>query len=458
MVQLLKILLDYLYRQFEINLIWVINIILFKTSKRPTNIQVRGLKVSGYIGKSSRGLDYSLMYQKLEQGYRHLRLGLYFKGVKVMQECLLSIYEHYQINLDTWTPKFVSINFGERIGHKGHLGTLLIAQKLGLIDDIERIIPVGNNLDQEQISNMFGADSKLKIVNSHGNSRPFETPDLWHMSERLWLIKLGSEFIPGLDFTNKVFTKFNENNSDPMFELNDLYNLKAQNMINKLGLPKGQPFIALHIRNSSWVTDHRKASISNYLPAVQDLIGKGYFVVQFGTDIQKPIIQHTNMIVIQGPQSQAHFLTPYILAKCKFFINTCSGPTYIAPLYGTPVLQTNCVAIGITTPVLSRNSIHLPKTFFYKQEKLSLAQILKSKVGYAEGSYRDFYKFGYSAKENTGDEILMSSRYMLESLETNHKFSAKSDKANSIRTTFLSPASGNFSPAYIAENESWFLR
>jgi putative glycosyltransferase (TIGR04372 family) len=413
--------------------------------------------LSGFFGKSNLGLDYTLLFQNLELGYKKLRLGSYHDGNQIMRDCILKVYEHHRIDLNLWTPTFLSSNFGERIGHRGHLGAVLAAQKLGLMGDVQRILPVHNNAAEEQISNILGENRVLKIVNMGSRTRSFESPNFWHVSERMWLWKSGSEFFPGLDFTNRVFTKWNDKYSTPMCSLSEGYTLNAKSLLLKLGLPENQPFVALHVRNKPWPTDNRGASISNYLPAVQELIKKGFFVVQIGTDNQQPVLQDRNLITIQGVNSHAEFLTPYILSKSKFFINTCSGPTYVAPLYGTPVLQTNCVAIGMTTPVLSKFSIHLPKTFYYRRKKLAFSEVLQSQVGYVEGTATEFYKSGFRSYENSSQEILLSVRYMLQSLESGNEENVNKEKIDLIRSALDSPARGNICPAYLEQNEKWFL-
>lgn len=453
---ILLLIRDYIKRQVQIFQALIVNVVFFKSASYPTNIQTREFLTSGFFGKNSH-FDITKIYQQLELSYKKLRKGDYFVGVDIMRNCLQSVYEFYSIDLLTWTPPFVSQNFTKRIGHRGHLGALLVAQRLGLISAQKRLATVSPN-DIAQTKILFNNCSKeLELIDTRKNSSILESPLDWHLSERLWLIKYNSDFIPGLEFTDRVFAEWNASTNPNYFSLNSQYQSEASDLLKSLGLPKDQPFISLHVRNKPWLNDVRSASIENYKMACDGLIKLGYFIVQFGTDEQKPVLNNKKLIIVQGKNTFAEYLTPYILANSKFFINTCSGPTYIAPLYGTPVLQTNSVAIGITTPTLSKGSIHLPKTWEYKKHKLSFSEILNSRFGYYEGSATDFHRSGYIELENSQEEIYNAAVEIHTNITNGVTNNIFINQINEIRETLKSPVRGEISNSFIELNRDWFL-
>jgi putative glycosyltransferase (TIGR04372 family) len=237
------------------------------------------------------------------------------------------------------------------------------------------------------------------------------------------------------------------------------YTSSAQNMLKELGLPPNSQFIAIHVRNKSKfnLDDNRRANVKNYEMAVSELIKMGYWVVQFGTDEQDLVLNNPKVIKIPSSESRTIFLTPYLISFAKIFINTCSGPTHLSPLFNTPVLQTNVIALGKNTCNLTDKSIHLPKKWKINNRYLSLYELLNSLEGYSDSGIRNLNKKGIELIENTPTEIYEAVLDILNSVDHCNGFTSNTQIDN-IRISCNSPVRGNFAPSFVQANENWFLQ
>lgn len=430
---------------------------LTKKVSAPTGHQIDDIKESGFIGKTQI-LNTNYLYKKALVANELHADGHYHEASKIHRDLLESVYEVNRIEDSNWTPQFLSYYFGAFLGHRALTGILLAAQETGIIKKAKRILPFAGDVNGEQLEILFKNNSDIELVRSDFGLKFLEGPLNWHLSERLWMIKTDKGFMETQDFVDKTFSRAEELGIESLFEIDPNYEDKAQQELEWMGLPPGKEFVALHVRKKVWNNfDIRQARIENYLDSVKELIDQGFYVVQIGTDPQSPILENERVIVVQGNDQMPRFLTPYVLARSKFLINTSSGPSYLAALYGTPVLQTNVVAFGKSSPTLSRNSLHLPKKWIYNGAKLSLFELLSKPQGYSYRHIDDLNKKGFNVVENSSKEIYSATIDMLNNTREKSFEKFEWDKVSAIRRELKSPCNGEIAPSYLQENQSWFL-
>lgn len=431
---------------------------LIKKVSVPTGQQIADLKESGFIGKAQT-LDTNYLYKKTRFANELHADGHYHEASKVHGDLLESVYEANKIEVSDWTPQFLSYYFGAFLGHQALTGILLAAQEIGIIKKTKRILPFAGDVHAEQLEILFKNSVDIELVRSDFGLKFLEGPLNWHLSERLWMIKTNTGFMETQDFMDMTFSRIEELGIKSIFKIDPGYEEKAQQELVRMGLPLGKEFVALHVRKKVWNDfDIRQARIENYLESVKELVDQGFYVVQIGTDPQPPILDNEKVVVIQGNGIMPRFLTPYVLAKSKFLINTSSGPSYMAALYGTPVLQTNVVAFGKSSPTLSRNSIHLPKKWEYNGRKLSLFELLSKPQGYSYRHIDVLNKKGFNVIENSSKEIYYATLDILNLTREKRLEKFKWDKVSAIRQELKSPCNGEIAPSYLQENQSWFLQ
>lgn len=326
-----------------------------------------------------------------------------------------------------------------------------------MIPQTHRTLFINSSEDRSQLDILYSGKSSLEILELVDGGKFLDTPNFWHLSERLKVIKTKDSFITDIDLTEKVNAKRIELNFQPFITLDQKYIESAENLLDSLGLPINLPFVALHVRNKSKfnLDDTRKAGIKNYEMAISELISRNYWIVQFGTDDQSIVLQHPKVIQIPSNSMSVH-LTPYIIANAEIFITSNSGPTHLAPLFNTPVLQTNVIALGKNICSLTGKSLHLPKKWKRAGSFLSLNKLLNSPEGYSDTGIRYLNKKGIDLIENSPTEIYEGVLDILNYLETSKEFSYR-EQVDKIRLNHNSPVRGLFAPSFVSANESWFL-
>jgi len=425
---------------------------------RATGEQLADLKNAGYIG-NVKNLTVATLYQKSREANLLHSKGRYFDAVRIHRECLQEVYRVNEVIDPHWTPPFLSYYFGSFLGHRAIIALIVASQRIGLINSRSRTILHSGGQNEEQLKILFSRTPEITLLGSRFAYRAFEGPMNWHLSERLWLIKTHEGLLETQQFTDYAFQKLSSVNLRKEFEFPDEYEDHALQLLIKYGLPREQPFVAMHVRKKNWnMNDIRQADVRGFIPAASELLKRGYWIIQIGTDPQEPILNDPRVIVIQGDIDDSRFLTPYVLAKAEFLVNTCSGPSYLAAILGTPVLQTNVIAFGKSATTLSSGSLHLPKKWTIKGKPVGLYDLLSSPLGYTYENLRELRKRGLSVEENSADEVRDATCELLGWIERGRGHQEINMRVSTIRRETQAPTNGLIASSYLAKHSDWFLR
>jgi putative glycosyltransferase (TIGR04372 family) len=106
----------------------------------------------------------------------------------------------------------------------------------------------------------------------------------------------------------------------------------------------------------------------------------------------------------------------FLLAGCRFFIGTASGPASVPPIYGVPCGLTNWVPIG--HPLWYREVVWIPKLVRSRDKGrvLTLAEIYEAGIGRQQYA-RHLDERGLNAVDNSADDIAALALEMLERCE-----------------------------------------
>ena len=142
-----------------------------------------------------------------------------------------------------------------------------------------------------------------------------------------------------------------------------------------------------------------------------------------------------------------------------FLLTTNSGPAVVAWSLGTPVLQTNTLAIARNILTASPGSIYLPKKYVSNGSRLnSFSEILGSLEGFAESTLKEKFNQGYQIIENSAYEIQQATLDMFRFLETGQHDQTLVPQVNDIRREHRAIGYGQIAPSFLSENANWFLR
>jgi putative glycosyltransferase (TIGR04372 family) len=420
-----------------------------------TNHQHVIVKNSGIVGKNAL-LDIQGIYSEWKFSQNLFDFGHYKKSCEIRKNCLESIYRSQNVDGMEPPPPFLSWGWSAAIGHMGCLGAYVAGQKLGIIPELKRFLPVTSAEQSMRINAIF--QEKVTVLKSAHSFSILESPSQWHLSERLEMIRTSDSFIDLYELLERVYSAMKIANVQSGISLSGDYEVTARDILSKLGLPDNAWFVGFHIREKTNLLDSRLARLENFLPALEYVVSQGGWIVRFGADEMKPLRLFKNVLDLNLDTKENRYLHLYLLAKSKFLLTTNGGPSTLASAFGTPVLQTNTVAIGRNILTASKGSMCLPKLWKYNGQLLSYAQIVNSPEGYSETDLRQKAKNGYLLQENSQDEILDATKEMFRYFENEKRDSVLTRKLYSIRQDLNVVGFGEIPISFLEKHESWFLK
>ncbi len=263
----------------------------------------------------------------------------------------------------------------------------------------------------------------------------FSLPFSNHQLKKMWKKKVhlawSSPFVHQIYRLNKLFPDWEKHTVPEFSGIRDLNGLleripshlaftpkeetKGLDSIRKMGIPEGMPFVCFHVRDSAYLKSSmgsdgysyrfRDSDINNYMAALEELTGLGYFLVRMGAGVRDRLTITNTKIIDYARKYRTDFLDIYLCAKCKFFLSSNSGLDMVPQIFRRPVVYVNFVPFEVIHtwwPV----ELFIFKKYWLREEKRFMAsrEILDSGV-------RNFYKTeqfdscGIELIENTSEEI-----------------------------------------------------
>jgi putative glycosyltransferase (TIGR04372 family) len=163
-------------------------------------------------------------------------------------------------------------------------------------------------------------------------------------------------------------------------------------LLGQMGIPVGAKYVCIHVRDAVyWKTrqpgirsdsDFRNCNIDDFLPAIDALIARGYYVVRVGYPVADELKLESPKFVDYSTKFRSEFGDIYLAATCHFMISTGSGIDSIAYMFRRPILMCN---IAPAARVFSDRSsiVNLPKLHRRrgKDALMSFAEMVASGVG-----------------------------------------------------------------------------
>ncbi|MCX5696383.1 MAG: TIGR04372 family glycosyltransferase [Candidatus Omnitrophica bacterium] len=185
--------------------------------------------------------------------------------------------------------------------------------------------------------------------------------------------------------------------------------------MRKMGIPDNSPFICFHVRDSAYLkaTMHsegysyafRDSTISNYIPALEGLTRRNYFVIRMGAAVKDKLGTTNPKIIDYAYEYRTDFLDIYLCAKCNFFLASNSGLECVPVIFRRPIVCVNFAPfenIPTSWPV----ELFIFKKYWLRKEKRFMAsrEILDSGVRRFDRT-EQFDNCDIELIENTPEEI-----------------------------------------------------
>jgi putative glycosyltransferase (TIGR04372 family) len=366
-------------------------------------------------------------------------------------------YEKNGITNCDYFPPILSRCYTGPIGHYRDIGIHIAAQNLGLLPTGQRYLQVAKkDLNKPFYLSIKDNIKPLSFSYLQGGNEP---PGLWHIYERMQLIKTLDGFMDHYELIEKVYIQSAIDFEKPILELDSDYVQKSISELRNYGLNKSDWFVTLHVRETGNHNEHNNQSINTYIKSIEHITNLGGKVIRVG-DSSMPGLPHIKgLIDLSQNSSNSSHLHLYALAASKFFIGTQSGPKAVPSLFNVPSLITNTTMLGLETFRCSKKTIYLPKKSFLNGRLLSFSEVINSPVGY--GSYRedDLKEQRIFFESNTENQILNGVKEMVGiALSNSHPRDLILDnKIKEVREQVRFATTGLFGNLWLEENQGWFL-
>jgi putative glycosyltransferase (TIGR04372 family) len=213
----------------------------------------------------------------------------------------------------------------------------------------------------------------------------------------------------------------------------------AKTQLCLLGLPKEAWFVCVHAREGGFspvdevLHSHRNGKIENLLPAIQEIVKRGGWVIRLGDPTMAPLKKMDQVIDYAHHPLRSARLDILLCAKARFILGNTSGIFLVGSIFGVPSALANM--IPMPTLGFLNNDVSIPKLYRKNNNTyVTFKELLSSPVS----TFRiaDLYqKSGLIVEENSSQDILFLTQEMLDRVEG--RFKITKDKQQ-LHDTFLS--------------------
>lgn len=234
--------------------------------------------------------------------------------------------------------------------HIGHLGIIDYALKLVLLEGRRReetilYLPPGS-----PIANRFLLDqvaAHLWLIEDPADL-PFPASAVKLLHFDLFGPRLPDQStVFYWELADRTYRHWEQEGRGPLLTLPRDIEVCGWEALEKLGVPGGAWFVALHVREresdgrKSGLNAVRNADVSTYFPAIDAITRQGGWVIRLGDPSMVRLPPLPNVIDYCHSAIRADWMDIFLLARCRFLVGTNSGPAFVPALYGKPSVLTN---------------------------------------------------------------------------------------------------------------------
>lgn len=268
-----------------------------------------------------------------------------------------------------------------------------------------------------------------------------------------------------LDYFFTMTSRFPEiqkkyGNRQPLLSLSESDYQRGWECLTSLGVPRGSWFVCVHCREDGYLGDvdqsMRNADIFNYLPAMEEIVRQGGWVIRMGDPSMKPIPSRGRIIDYAHLPVKSDWMDVFLCASCKFFLGSNSGLSCLASVFGVPSANANFAPISAILPY-GPQDVGIPKLIWsIKEERfLTFKEIFDSPISiHRQDSL--YAQAGVKAVENSPEDIKDLAVEMLEKIEKKFIYSAEDEYMQKRFKSLMNP--GHYSYGAISSVGRDFLR
>ena len=171
---------------------------------------------------------------------------------------------------------------------------------------------------------------------------------------------------------------------------------RGEAMLRHMGIPPGAKWVCVVVRDDAYLRrrfpdrdysyhDYRDADLSEYLPAIVELMRRGYYVVRMGDTVAKHLnVKHARAIdyAVNG---RSDFGDLYLGAHCAFCLGTPCGFTAIPMAFNRPLAVTDMAPLGYAPTWCE--GLMIWKHHVRDGKRMTIREIFESDLGIATFSH-----------------------------------------------------------------------
>ena len=186
----------------------------------------------------------------------------------------------------------------------------------------------------------------------------------------------------------------------------------------RMGVPGDAQIVVLHNREPGYLPQYpyhsyRDSHIENFIPAIQYLTARGYWVVRVGDPTMAALPKMPHIIDLPFHSQRTDFADIWFSATCKFFLGNTSGPMLIPFVFGKPRLLVNYISEACLYG--HPFDLYIPKLLYSRPQNryLTLAESVRTEAPRAQ----HYIERGIEIQENSPNDILDAVQEMVHRVE-----------------------------------------
>lgn len=191
---------------------------------------------------------------------------------------------------------------------------------------------------------------------------------------------------------------------------------KGFKSLKKMGIPAESKFICFMVRDSSYLKTlnpkndwsyhgYRNSNIDNFIPMLEELARKGYYIFRMGATSEKRLNIDNRNVIDYSNNFRTEFSDIYLSAKCHFFVSTGTGIDSVAYIFRRPIVFVNIANLS-SSCFWGSGDLFIPKKLWIRKERrfMTFREILISGID-KFGRKEKFEQMGIELIENTSEAI-----------------------------------------------------
>ena len=233
-----------------------------------------------------------------------------------------------------------------------------------------------------------------------------------------------------------VWGEWERQKRKPLLELTREHREHGRAELKRMGMPDGAWFVALHVRESSSLAEDpngseaaRNGDIFAYLPACEEIVRRGGWVIRVGDATMKPLPSVPGVIDYATSPFRSEVMDVILMGSCRFMLGTTSGPVVVSEVFGVPVGAADFYPIGGL--LHTSNDVIIPKPYREKAtgRMLYFEEYLKMPLAYTYDS-NHFAAMGLEALPSAPEDIRDLAIEMIERTEGKWPYDTEDEKLN----------------------------